>query len=288
MKKNRLFAIMLALVMMLSLAACGSSDDSETSTSAATSAHSTASGTDTSVDDIVVAGVLKVGCKVDVPKFGYQITSGEYEGLEIDIAYEIAAKIFGVTADEAKDQGLVDFQGVTAKTRGPLLENGEVDLVIATFTITPERLESYNFSTPYMEDALGLMCLVSSGYETMEDLDGAVIGVAQGATTQGVIEQYIEDEGMDIQVEFQQFDGYPALSAALSSDNIDVFSIDRAILAGYKDDTTMILPERFGTQEYGVASALNNASLADLVDGVIVQLNDSGQMAQMASNWGVE
>ena len=41
--------------------------------------------------------------------------------------------------EEAKDKKLVEFQGVTAKTRGPLLENGEIDLVIATFTITDER-----------------------------------------------------------------------------------------------------------------------------------------------------
>lgn len=292
MKKVKILSLVLAMVMMVSLAACGSSDDDSSSTSPSGSATSTdtgqTTGEDSSVEDIVSAGVLKVGCKVDVPGFGYQAANGEYEGLEIDLAYEIAAKIFDVTADEAREQNLVQFQGVTAKTRGPLLENGEVDLVIATFTITDERKESYNFSTPYMEDALGLMCLKSSGYESIEDLDGATIGVAQGATTQEQIEAYIEDEGLDIQVEYQQFDGYPALSAALSSDNIDVFSVDRAILAGYVDDTTMILPERFGTQEYGVASALGKDSLAALVDEVINDMLDSGQLDEMIKELGID
>ncbi len=72
--------------------------------------------------------------------------TGEYEGFEDDLAYNIAGEIFGCTPEEAKDKKLVEFQGVTAKTRGPLLENGEIDLVIATFTITDERKETYNFS----------------------------------------------------------------------------------------------------------------------------------------------
>ncbi|MDY4693641.1 MAG: transporter substrate-binding domain-containing protein, partial [Blautia sp.] len=93
-----------------------------------------AADTPEDVQKIIDAGVLKVGCKADVPKFSLQNTkTGEYEGFEDDLAYEIAGDIFGCTADEAKEKDLVEFQSVTAKTRGPLLENGEIDLVIATF-----------------------------------------------------------------------------------------------------------------------------------------------------------
>lgn len=244
---------------------------------------------DPGLQKIKDAGVLKVGCKADVPSFGYQNTeTSEFEGLEIDLSYAIAAKIFGVTKEEAKEQGLVEFQGVTAKTRGPLLDNGEVDLVAATFTITDERKESWNFSTPYIQDALGLMCLADAGYTSMADIDGAIIGVAQGSTTKDAIEKYIADEGLDINVEFQEFDGYPALSAALQSGNIDIFSVDRAILAGYNDDTTMILPERFGVQDYGIATALYAKELTDTVETVINGLLSSGEMETMISGWGIE
>ncbi|MDD3413208.1 MAG: transporter substrate-binding domain-containing protein [Lachnospiraceae bacterium] len=244
---------------------------------------------DPGLQKIKDAGVLKVGCKADVPSFGYQNTeTGEFEGLEIDLSYAIAAEIFGVTKEEAKEQGLVEFQGVTAKTRGPLLDNGEVDLVAATFTITDERKESWNFSTPYIQDALGLMCLADAGYTSMADIDGAIIGVAQGSTTKDAIEKYIADEGLDINVEFQEFDGYPALSAALQSGNIDIFSVDRAILAGYNDDTTMILPERFGIQDYGIATALYAKELTDTVETVVSGLLSSGEMETMISGWGIE
>jgi putative glutamine transport system substrate-binding protein len=288
--KKRVLSMLMALMMVVALlGGCSSgSKDSDTATTAA--GETTAGNTeDPGLQAIKDAGKLKVGVKVDVPSFGLQNTAtGEYEGLEVDIAYAVAAEIFGVTPEEAKEQGLVEFQGVTAKTRGPLLDNGELNLVAATFTITEERKLSWNFSTPYYEDALGLMCLESSGYETMADLDGAIIGVAQGATTKDAIAAYIAEQGLDIEVEFQEFDGYPALSAALSSGNIDVFSVDRAILAGYNDDTTKILPERFGTQEYGVATALYAKELTEVVEKVVTDLLSSGEMDKMISGWGIE
>ncbi|MDF2610331.1 MAG: transporter substrate-binding protein [Lachnospiraceae bacterium] len=295
--KKRVISMLLTL-MMVAAFAVGCSSDSKDADTATTAGETTAAAggettaanaEDPGLQSIKDAGKLKVGTKVDVPSFGLQNTAtGEYEGLEVDIAYEVAAEIFGVTPEEAKEQGLVEFQGVTAKTRGPLLDNGELNLVAATFTITEERKQSWNFSTPYYEDALGLMCLESSGYETMADIDGAIIGVAQGATTKDAIQAYIEEQGLDIEVEFQEFDGYPALSAALSSGNIDIFSVDRAILAGYNDDTTKILPERFGTQEYGVATALYATELTELVEKVVTDLINSGEMDTMISGWGIE
>lgn len=280
MKKRIVSMLTTVIVVATLLVGCSKGTDEGKNTDTAT---------DPGLQSIIDSGKLKVGSKVDVPSFGLQnTTTSEYEGLEIDIAYHIAAKIFGVTFDEAKEKKLVEFQGVTAKTRGPLLDNGEVNLVAATFTITEDRKKSWNFSTPYFEDALGLMTLAATDYESMADIDGAIIGVAQGATTKDTITAYIKDNGLDTEVTFQEFDGYPALSAALSSGNIDIFSVDRAILAGYNDDTTKILPERFGTQEYGIATALYSKELTKLVDEVINELLSSGEMAKMISDWGIE
>ena len=166
----------------------------EASDNASEGADTTSTGdVPADVQKIIDAGVLKVGCKIDVPKFGLQNTgSGEYEGVEIDLAYEIAGEIFGCTAEEAKNKDLVAFQGVTAKTRGGLLDSGEINLVIATFTITEERKESWNFSTPYYTDAVGLMVLADSGILSINDLDGKVSGVAQGATTKDGFEAYVK------------------------------------------------------------------------------------------------
>lgn len=247
------------------------------------------SGSAGGLQKIKNTGVLKVGCKIDVPSFGLQNTAtGEYEGVEIDLAYEIAGKIFGCSATEAKEKKRVAFQGVTAKTRGGLLDSGEIDLVIATFTVTEERKESWNFSTPYYTDAVGLLVLKDSGIQSINDLDSKIIGVAQGATTKDGFNTYVKEQGINITPVFEEFDGYPALSTALSTKNIDVFAVDRAILAGYNDDSTMILEDRFAEQSYGVASALSNKELAEVADGVVKDLVDSGKMAEMLKAWGIE
>lgn len=312
-KTMKTSAIIMAAAMMMSaaLTGCGSSNAAPATTAAdtAAAADTTAAAGDAAAADttaaagdaasdgavsadvqkIIDAGVLKVGTKVDVPKFGLQNTAtGEMEGLEVDLAYEIAGKIFGCTAAEAKEKKLVAFQGVTAKTRGPLIDNGEVDMVIATYTITPERKETWNFSTPYYTDAVGLMVLKDSGLNSIEDLDGKVIAVSQGSTTKDGFRKYVEEKGYDVNPEFEEFDGYPSMAAALAAKNVDVFSVDRAILAGYNDDTTIILEDRFAEQEYGVASKLENKGLAELVDGVVTDLKSSGKMDEMLKGWGIE
>lgn len=305
MRRIKISTLMFAAAMTaaVALTGCGGSGSNGSGTAAAAdtaastgadsdadTAGDTASGeVSADIRKIIDNGVLKVGTKVDVPKFGLQNTAtGEMEGVEIDLAYEIAGRIFDCTADEAKENKLVSFQGVTAKTRGPLLDNGEVDLVIATFTITEERKETWNFSTPYYTDAVGLMVLVDSGITSIEDLDGKVIGVSQGSTSKEGFRAYVAEKGLDVNPEFEEFDGYPSLAAALAAKNIDVFSVDRAILAGYNDDTTMILEDRFAEQEYGVASKLDNKGLAELVDGVVTDLIDSGTMDTMLKDWGIE
>lgn len=302
MKRN-IVLLTLAAAMAASLTACGSGS-SETTAAATTAAEaksdasqagseaasvSASGGASADVQKIMDRGVLRVGCKSDIPKFSLQNTAtGEYEGFEDDLAYSIAGELFGCTPEEAKAQKLVEFQGVTAKTRGPLLENGEIDLVIATFTITEERKETYNFSTPYYTDAVGLLVNKDSGISSIEDLDGKLIGVAQSSTTKDGFKAYVEEKGLSVNPEFQEFDGYPALAQALATKQIDCFSVDRAILAGYVNDSNQILEDRFAEQEYGVASAKENTGLAELVEAKVTSMLSDGSMKALQDQWGLQ
>jgi len=299
---KKMLSLALTLAMAASLTACGGSKAPEPTTTAAPAESTTAAGSTEAgsteaaggaaaadVQKIIDRGVLKVGCKVDLPKLSLQNTAtGEYEGFEDDLAYEIAGSIFGVTAAEAKEKKLVEFQGVTAKTRGPLLENGEIDLVIATFTITPERKETYNFSTPYYTDAVGLLVNKDSGINSIEDLDKKIIGVAQSSTTKDVFKKYVEEKGFNVNPEFQEFDGYPAMAQALATKQIDCFSVDRAILAGYVNDGNHILEDRFAPQEYGVASAKENTGLAALVEEKVTSMISDGSLLTLQDTWGLQ
>lgn len=221
-----------------------------------------------SEDSIRKAGVLKVGVKSDVPGFGLlNAAANQYEGFEIELAKLIAKDLFG-DADKAA------FTPVTVKTRGPLLDSGELHLIIATFTITEERKLTYNFSTPYYTDAVGMLVKKSSGITGLKDLGGKTVGVVQQATSRAAIDEAAKAAGVSLN--FSEFATYREIKAALDSGLVDVFSTDRSILAAYLDNESGILPDRFSPQEYGVASKGSNKELAAYIDGLIIKWLSDG------------
>lgn len=273
MRKKGLLLVSTLLGALLFFSGCG--DDKSQSSS-----NESGDAAATDIKRIEDRGVLKLGIKVDVPKFGYQDpATGQVSGLDIDIGKAIAKKILG-------DENKIETQAVTAKTRGPLLDNGEVDLVIATFTITEDRKKIYNFSDAYFTDGIALMVKKSSGIEGFSGLDGKKIGVAQSATTKKTLLEEADKNGIKISV--LEFGTYPEIKTALDSGRIDCFSVDGAILFGYLDDSTTILADRLTPQEYGVASKLSNKNLANVVNEVINELKASGELEQILAKNGLE
>lgn len=233
----------------------------------------------TTVETIKEAGVLRVGVKEDVPNFGLRNTStNEIEGFEIDLAKKVAEEILG-------DPDAVEYTPVTAKTRGPLVDNGEVDMLISTFTITEERKETYNFTEPYYQDAVGILVKKDKGYSGLSDMDGATIGVSQSATTSELIDAEAEQYG--ITLTYSEYATYPEIKAALDSNRLDAFSVDRSILNGYIDDSTVILPDRFGTQDYGAVTKKTNTELAEYLDNLITGWLEDGTIDAMLAEWGL-
>lgn len=274
----------LALAGAGSLAGCGGSGSS-------TAAGSDAAGGKSSSKLAMIKsrGHLSAGVKKDVPGYGYYDTAkGRFEGMEVDLCYQIAAAVFGVSYKEARRRELVEFTDVTPKTRGPLIDNDQLDVVVATYTITDERKKSWDFSTPYRTDYVGLMVKKRSGFKTIEDLDGKVIGVSQGATTQGLIEQMIADNHFKCTPEYRAFSGYPIIKSSLDAGNIDVFAMDRSTLAGYMNETVELLqPEvKFGEQGYGVATK-KGCDLSAVVDKVVNDRLADGWLDKEVKTWGL-
>lgn len=239
------------------------------------------------VEAIKARGKLNCGVKQDVVGYGYLNTeTGEYEGLEIDLCYQLAAAVLGTTYEEAKEQGLCEFTAVTPKTRGPLIDNDTLDVVVATYTITPEREEDWDFSEPYRTDSVGIMVMKNSGIESMADLDGKIIGVSQGSTTKEAILQMLEDEGIDATPTFNEYPDYPSINSALESGNIDAFAMDRSTLNTYMNDQKeYVEPDiKFGTQEYGVATK-KGSDLSGVVDETVTELLGNGWMDEEITTW---
>ena len=272
------------------LNACGGSASSTAASTASSAAGSAAAstaalGADTQA--IVDRGVLKVGVKNAVQGFSFQDTlTGEYKGLEDSLA-EMIAEHLGVD---------VEFTTVTAATRGELLDSGDIDAVLATFTITEERKKTWDFSTPYYTDYVSVLVEDSTGIKGLADLKDKVVGVSSGSTSARALVKAMIDEGVldganfDADtwkdgISFRQYDDYPAISTALSAGEVQGFCVDKSILAIYKTEGRSYIDAEFSPQEYGVATKKGSdfSTLCDdlvkgwLADGTIEQLiKDNG------------
>lgn len=242
------------------------------------------------VETIKARGKLNCGVKADVLGYGYLNTeTGEYEGLEIDLCYQIAAAVLGVSYEEAKEQKLCEFTTVTPKTRGPLIDNDSLDIVCATYTITEERLEDWDFSDPYRVDHVGVMIMKDSGMEKLADLDGKLIGVSQGSTTKQAVTDAVAEQGVTLTDDnFNEYPDYPSINSALESGNIDAFAMDRSTLNTYMNDQKELLePEvEFGEQQYGIASK-KGSDLSEVINEKVNELLDNGWLDEEATTWNL-
>lgn len=271
MKKSFVVSLIIALAFSVLIAGCGG-----------TPAKPEASKSDVApeIKAIKDRGVFKAGVKVDVPKFGYKDpATGKIEGFEIDLVKALAKKILG-------DENKIELTGTVAKTRGPLLDNGDVDAVIATFTITEERKNSYNFSDPYYTDGVALLVKKASGIQGLKDLKDKKIGVAQSSTSRKAIQQ--EADKLGIKVSFFEYGTYAEVKAALDSGRVDCFSVDAAILFGYVDDSTVVLSDRYSPQEYGAATKKTNTALAKLINDTLNDMKKSGEIDKLLQKWGLK
>lgn len=255
-KMKRIAAFVLALVMTSVLfAGCGKKESTDAG------ASETKKDWSADVQAIVDRGVLRVGVKNAVLGFGYQdpLTS-EYSGMEIELAKKIAAYL-GVD---------YEFTAVTAATRTELLDSGDIDCVLATFTITDERKQSWDFTTPYYTDYVTVLVENASGITNLSGLVDKKVGVSSGSTSARALVSamidggFIKGDNFDKDtfdaatwtegISFQQYDDYPTISTALSAGTVDAFCVDKSILAVYNTDTRSYIDDKFAPQEYGIAT----------------------------------
>ena len=239
-------------------------------------------------------GVLRVGVKNVTKGFGYQDpATGKFSGLEVDLSEALAKKL-GVD---------VEYTPVTAATRTALLDSGDIDMVAATFTITPERKNSWDFTTPYYTDHVGVLVEKASGLKSLADLKGKVVGVSSGSTSAKALvkamidAKIIDGEGFDSKtfdaatwnkgVSFKQYADYPAISTALTSGEVQAFCVDKSILAIYCTDDRTFLKEQFAPQEYGLATKKGSGMSKVAEEAVQGWLKD-GTIKKLEAKYGLD
>ena len=303
MKMKRFVSIVLcALLLLPVLAGCGAKTETPATTApAATEAPAAPAETETEapaplsedVQKIVDRGVLRVGVKNAVLGFGFQDElTGEYTGMEISLAKKIA-EYLGVD---------VEFTAVTAATRTELLDSGDIDCVLATFTITEERKKSWYFTTPYYTDYVTVLVEDASGIKSLGDLVDKKVGVSSGSTSaKALVKAMIEagvisGDGFDADtfdpatwtagVSFAQYDDYPTISTALSAGEVDAFCVDKSILAVYHTDGRSYIDDKFSPQEYGIAT-VKGSGMSELCETLITGWLADGTIDALIAENGI-
>ncbi len=282
--KKIIGSLLTSIMLLASLVGCGGSSSSSVEVSA---------DLPEDVQAIQKRGVLKVGVKNNVEGFGLQDPlSGQYTGLEIDLAEKIADYL-GVD---------IECTTVTAATRTELLDSGAIDCVIATFTITDERRQNWDFTTAYYTDAVTVLVENASGLTKLADFNNGVIGVSSGSTSAramvaAMVEQgLIDSANFDFAtfdpstwkevVSFRQYDDYPAISTALSAGEVAAFCVDKSILSIYNTDSRSFIEDKFAPQEYGIATK-KGTGFAALCEELVTTWIADGTIEQLIASNGI-
>lgn len=264
MKPKHLFKLLfVAIISIVLLAACGSDDDS-----------SSGSGENV-LDSIKESNTMVFGVKNDTRLFGLKNPStGDIEGFDIDIANEIAKGILG-------DDATVEFKEVTSKTRIPLLQNGEIDAIIATMTITDERKEQVDFSDVYFEAGQSLLVPKGSSIQSIDDItSNTKVLAVKGSTSADNIRELTDAQVLE-------FENYSEAFTALKAGQGDVLTTDNSILYGMavEDPDYEVVGGTFTDEPYGIAVKKGQTELLDEINRVLAEIQENGTYAEVYNKW---
>ncbi len=201
MKKliQKIGAVFLSLTVAASLlASCGAK------TAPAASAAPEAKGTFRTLDEIKSSGTINIGVFSDKSPFGFVDENGQYQGYDVYFGNRIG-----------QDLGVkINYVSTEAANRIEYLQTGKVDIILANFTVTPERAQEVDFALPYMNVALGVVSPDSRVIKSLDEIgaDDQVI-VISGTTA----ETYLEKNNPEIKM--QKYDAYAEAKTAFENGN---------------------------------------------------------------------
>lgn len=201
MKKliQKIGAVFLSLTVAASLlAGCGAK------TAPAASAAPEAKGTFRTLDEIKSSGTINIGVFSDKSPFGFVDENGQYQGYDVYFGNRIG-----------QDLGVkINYVSTEAANRIEYLQTGKVDIILANFTVTPERAQEVDFALPYMNVALGVVSPDSRVIKSLDEIgaDDQVI-VISGTTA----ETYLEKNNPEIKL--QKYDAYAEAKTAFENGN---------------------------------------------------------------------
>jgi len=212
------------------------------------------------------AGTITIGTKFDQPLFGLAGPDGTPEGFDVEIGKLIAAKL-GIAAED------IEWKETVSKNREPFIQSGDVDLVIATYTINDVRKEVVSFAGPYYEAGQDILVLAGNpdNIEGIDDLAGKTVCSVTGSTS----EKNLVEAGVTV----LPAAGYTDCLEPLRSGAVVAVSTDNVILAGLADQNTgefEVVGEPFTEEPYGIGLALEDDEFRSWINDVLTESYEDG------------
>jgi len=217
-------------------------------------------------------GKVVIGVKYDVPPFGFQNPeTGEVEGFDVDLGKIIASEL-GVEAE---------FEEAISDNRIPFLQDGTVDLILSTMTITTDRDTEIDYSRPYFIAHGRILAPKGSDIKGIDDLNGKRVCTALGSTYESTIKEQAPDADLEL------VDSYSECTELLQNESIDAISTDDVILTGMiiQDKSLELVGDQLTVEPYGVGIAQGDKELKAFVDGVVDEFLQGGEFDRLYEKW---
>lgn len=262
----KVLAPVVALAFIAS--ACGDDDDDGGDTPTEESARgriTEVQAADSVLDSVIAADVVRCGVRDDLPGFSVADEAGEHVGFDADFCRAIAA---GVLGDSTK----VEFVDVATENRFTALAAGEFDVLVrnTTWTASRDGAEGVTFLSPTFYDGQAVMVAADSGYESIDDMDGAIMCVAAGTTHEAGVRAEFAKRGLTVEV--QSFPDVDLLQEAFIAGTCDGWTSDnsqlRSLRANFADgpDALVIFDDVFTKEPLAPGVADGDSAWAQAVE----------------------
>lgn len=212
---------------------------------------------------------VTIGVKFDQPGLSLRNPDGSLSGFDVDVARYVAEQL-GYKPDE------IEWKEAPSGQRETLIQNGQVDYIVGTYSITDARKKKVAFAGPYFQTGQSLLVRSNEtdivGPQSLEN-NKRLCSVAGSTPAQRIKDKYPK-------VQLQRYDTYSLCVEALKNGAVDAVTTDAVILAGYVQQNPGILKlagEPFSTELYGIGVAKDNDELRTQINDALQKMIDTGQ-----------
>jgi glutamate transport system substrate-binding protein len=274
MRSNRRWPVILApiLPILLLLGACGSSSKNNAADSTTTTIATKTFEAGSTMAKLQAAGTITVGTKFDQALFGLKDPrTGDVVGFDAEIARLIAARL--------GPKVTVKFVETPSAIRETSIEQGTVDMVVATYTINDTRKTRIDFAGPYYVAGQDIMVRAEdTSIKSVADLNGKTVCSVQGSTSIANIKKFAP------QATTVEYDIYSKCTDDLHNKRVDAVSTDNVILVGQIASATKgefkLVGKPFTTEPYGIGVKKGDTAFRAFINDVLDEIYANGQWAK--------